>query len=102
MISNSASARSREAENNTEMSLLAQEAAGGLREVPGIDGVVVILLRREPDSFAVAVNAPDISMDTTIACVVHALGTLRAKNIDAMKAAGTIEAAPALKEGEAS
>ena len=60
-----------------KLEVIATATADSLLEMPGIDGVVVILLRKDGDEYAGASRAPTIPFDGVFGASIKCLSTMR-------------------------
>ncbi len=81
----------------TQLQDLAVETAKALQQRVGIDGVIVIIVRKGDDSFGVGYSAPEIPVDTMLMSGVEALALVRRNAIVMLKAA---QAATEGQEGQ--
>ena len=64
---------------------LAEAFAGAALTRPGVDGAIVILLRKDGDEFAGASRAPTIPFDGVFGAAVKALVSLRDNALEQMR-----------------
>ncbi len=56
---------------------LAAQTAASLTDRVGVDGAIVIVVRKGDDSFGISLVGPEIPMDTMVATAVEALSLIR-------------------------
>lgn len=65
---------------------LAEAFAGAALTRPGVDGAIVILLRKDGDEFAGASRAPTIPFDAVFGAAIKTLSTMRDNALEQLKA----------------
>jgi hypothetical protein len=69
-----------------DMQELATQTALDLGTRIGVDGVIVVIVRKGDDTMGCALNAPHLPVDVMIGCMVQLIGEVRGKLVQAFSA----------------